>query len=155
MIEKFNRDVVQLIAKMCPSTGKKPDAARSYVTATAVEAHNAAIHNPLSQGSLGVTPSEVMHGVRPLLQDALTESHIQDSIAGADPGLQQHLEAVAGAHNKAREYAMECRAAYEQRLCDDARNVIYNKKSIAHHHWGHSTSGTHRLRKASTGPQDK
>ena len=55
MIEKFNRDVVQLIAKMCPSTVKKPDAARSYVTAlaTAVEAHNSAIHNPLSQESVG------------------------------------------------------------------------------------------------------
>ena len=104
------------------------------IPATAVKAHNTAIHNLLSQGSLGVTPSEVIHGVRPLLQDALTEGHIQDSIAGADPGSQQHLEAVAGAHNKAREYAIECRAAYEQRLRDDVRNVLRNKTSFAQCH---------------------
>ena len=48
MIEKFNRDIVQLIAKMCPATGKKPDTDWSYITATAVEVHNSSIHNPLS-----------------------------------------------------------------------------------------------------------
>ena len=42
------------------------------------------------------------------------------------------MEAVAAAHNKAREYAMECRAAYEQRLRDDVRNVLRNRKSFAH-----------------------
>ena len=42
------------------------------------------------------------------------------------------MEAVAGAHNKAREYAMVCRAAYEQRLRDDVRNVLCSRKPFAH-----------------------
>ena len=40
------------------------------------------------------------------------------------------MEAIATAHNKARKYAADCRAAYEQRLRDDARNVLRNKKSF-------------------------
>ena len=53
---------MQLIAKMCPTSGKKPDTDWSHVAATAVAAHNSSIHNPLSKGSIGVTPSEIMHG---------------------------------------------------------------------------------------------
>ena len=69
-----------MIAKMCPSTGKKPDTDWSYVTATAVSAHNSSIHNPLSKGSIGVTPNEVMHGIRPVIQATWSDQHIKDSI---------------------------------------------------------------------------
>ena len=111
VIGKFNRDVVKLIAKICSSTGKKPDTDWSYVTATSVSAHNSSIHNPLSKGSIGVTPSEAIHGIRPVLHDTWSDPHIKVSIGGADPGSRQHLEAIATAHNKARKYAEDCRAA--------------------------------------------
>ena len=59
-----------------------------------------------------------------------SDQHIKDIIGGAYPGSRQHLEAIATAHNKARKYAEDCRAAYEQRLRDDVRNVLRNKKSF-------------------------
>ena len=34
------------------------------------------------------------------------------------------MEAVAGAHNKACEYVLECRGAYKKRLRDDIRNSL-------------------------------
>ena len=128
IIERFNRDIMQLTSKMCPS--KKADEAWSYVVASACEAHNASIHSNAAQGSIGVTPSEIMHGVRPRLAGALPDSHTQDSITNADPGSRLHVEAVAQAHNKAVEHVKASREAYEQRLRDDVRNMLKKVKSF-------------------------
>ena len=72
IIERYNRDIMQLIAKMCP-TGKQ-DQAWPWIAPAAMEAHNAAIHNPMSQGSIGITPSEIMHGAKPLTKAGLDAS---------------------------------------------------------------------------------
>ena len=72
-----------------------------------MEAHNAAIHSTMAQGALGVSPSEMMHKVR----EMISAEDVQNSVQNADPGNRQFVEAVAGAHNKAREYVLECRDA--------------------------------------------
>ena len=52
IIERFNRDIMQLIAQMCPSAAGKSDEAWPWIAAVAMEAHNAAIHSPMAQGAL-------------------------------------------------------------------------------------------------------
>ena len=128
IIERFNRDIMQLTAKMCPSG--KADQAWAYIIAAACEAHNASIHSNAAQGSVGITPSEVMHGAKPKLAEPLSESHIAESQDNAEPGSRAHVEAVAQAHNKALEHIKACREAYEQRLRDDVRNMTNKTKSF-------------------------
>ena len=128
IIERFNRDIMQLIAKMCPSG--KSDEAWPWIAAVAMEAHNAAIHSPMAQGALGVSPSEMMHGAKPKVREMISPEDVQNSVQNADPGNRQFVEAVAGAHNKAREYVLECRGAYEKRLRDDVRNALRHVKDF-------------------------
>ena len=121
---------MQLIAKMCP-TGKQ-DQAWPWIAPAAMEAHNAAIHNPMSQGSIGITPSEIMHGAKPLTKAGLEAAETVRSVTNADPGNRQFVEAVAQAHNKAHEYVQECKTAYEKRLVlrDDVRNALRHVKDF-------------------------
>ena len=128
VIERFNRDIMQLIAKMCPSG--KSDEAWPWIAAVAMEAPNAAIHRPMAQGALGVSPSEIMHGAKPKVREMISTEDIQSSAQNADPCTRQFVEAVAGAHNKAREYVLGCRGAYEKRLRDDIRNSLKHVKDF-------------------------
>ena len=52
------------------------------------------------------------------------------SVTNADPGTRQFVEAVAQAHNKAREYVHECKIAFEKRLRDDIRNALRHVKDF-------------------------
>ena len=80
MIELFNRDIVQLSAKMCPSGAA--DQAWDWALPAAVEAHNSSIHAPMSEGSVGVAPCEILHGVKPKLQAALEPDHVKGRARG-------------------------------------------------------------------------
>ena len=67
MVERYNRDLTQLVAKMCHG---KADQYWPWAMPGAVEAHNASIHVPLSLG-IGagmVTPNEILYGEVPKLQ---------------------------------------------------------------------------------------
>ena len=74
----------------------------------------------------------MMHGAKPKVREMISTEDIQSSAQNADPGNRQFVEAeaVAGAHNKAREYVLECRGAYEKRLRDDVRNSLRHVKDF-------------------------
>ena len=86
---------MQLIAKMCPSGHS--DKAWTWVAPAAMEAHNAAIHNPMAQGSIGVSPSEMMHGAKPRVKSMIMAEQQENSAQHADPGNREFVEAIAHA----------------------------------------------------------
>ena len=64
------------------------------------------------------------------VREMISTEDVQNSVQNANPGNRQFVEAVAGAHNKAREYVLECRGAYEKRLRDDIRNALRHVKEF-------------------------
>ena len=95
---------------------------------------------------MGVAPCEIMHGVKPKLQAALAPDHIERSILNADLGSTAHLEAIATAHNRARQHMIACREAHAKRMRGDLKNVLRSSKPFMQGDIMHSTPGGPRKR---------
>ena len=84
---------------MCPSGHS--DKAWTWVAPAAMEAHKyyAAIHNPMAQGFIGMSPSKMTHGAKPRVKSMIMAEEQEDSAQHADPGNREFVEAIAQAHH--------------------------------------------------------
>jgi len=119
-VERYNRDITQLVAKMCPED--KVDELWPWVLPSAVEAHNAALHTPNAAGSIASTPSEMMYGVTPVL-NILDEEKARVQFEDMKPGSRDHMERVFEARKTAIQHVKSARETYMKKLVDSYRNI--------------------------------
>lgn len=118
LIERLNRDLCQLMAKMCPK-----DVIEEHlpeVIQVAVDAHNASVHAVSTEGSTGVTPSELFHGMPPALW-CDTPAHCAKVLDSTLLPQRARMSAIIEARRMALEHVKESRKAYEARLEQDLR----------------------------------
>jgi hypothetical protein len=120
-VEKYNRGISQLVAKMCPSD--IVDAQWPWVLPSAVEAHNAALHSPNAVGSIAVSPTEMMYGVPPVLS-VMGDKEAELQFGNMRPGSVEHLRRVHAARKKAIEHVNEARKKYVKQLTDNFQNMV-------------------------------
>ena len=119
-VERYNRDITQLVAKMCPED--KVDELWPWVLPSAVEAHNAALHKPNAAGSVAATPTEMMYGVMPAL-NMLDEEKAKLQFEDMKPGSQDHMERVFEARRTAVQHVKSARETYMKKLVESYHNV--------------------------------
>ena len=128
IVEKWNRDLAQITAKMCKS-GSADTSWRSIVP-IACESTNVTIYAPTSEGATGVAPCEVMLGIKPRISNVPNLEHETRSKRNAAPGSRDHLELIARAKRIALDRMNEARAKYEETMDQAARNQSRLTKSF-------------------------
>jgi len=124
IVEKFNRDVCNMIGKRGHKsrTVKPHEDHWTWSCIFAVAAANSAPRRSLSKGLQGFSPSEVFHGMVPVLPlDRLVESE-NWAIAGQPCGIEPQIEACRSMQKRAVAWVTEAKRQYEKELENDMRN---------------------------------
>ena len=128
IVERFNRELTQTIGKLSTAASweaiiAKEDSDWIWAVQPGVDTHNASIHASTRKGMFGITPSEAMHGLRPALWNATSESELEDLIKCTHPGSRQHVQAIAHARSRALELIKETKLKYQQQLQQEMHKV--------------------------------
>ncbi len=126
IIEKWNRDVVQLVVKMLPKG--KDDRNWRKVLPFATEAKNNSVFSATIQGSEGVSPAEVLLGIRPYVSNVPTSEYEERSVRNADAGSREHLRIIAEAKRMAHEQVKECKKLYNAMMDQTIKNTLRQDK---------------------------
>ena len=126
-VERYNRDISQLVAKMCPD--KLVDDKWPWVLPSAVEAHNSALHAPNAIGSISVSPTELMYGVPPVLS-VMEDKEAEFLFKNMKPGSVEHVRRIAEARKLAIAHVRQSRQKYVKQLIENNRNLTRSERAF-------------------------
>jgi transposase InsO family protein len=137
VIEKFNQDICQLLGKKVDDSARKSLKPHEKKWSWAIPAVEMAINSSFKRANMigldGYTPSEIFHGLLPVIPLDRALRPKAGMVAMNEVGVEDRMEAIRSSQRRAVEFVERSRGKYEQELDQDRR---YAHKTLRTFHPG-------------------